>query len=241
MPSVAFLHAHVLAVVLFLFLFAAKAALLLLNKRAALHKVRSKTKALDMLFGTLILLTGGYLLFLYNGGIPTWLILKIVLVLVAIPLGMVGIRRENKMLATLTLLLFLYVYGVAETKSLVMGKDSGLAQNTAPATPEADAAETGDAGLSQSASTQAAIVAAMGEAQLANAKAIYDQLCANCHGADGTKGMGGAAILTACNLSLNDRIRVIEEGRGLMPGFGDQLTEQEQEALAAYTITLKKE
>ena len=70
MPFVAFLHAHVLAVVLFLFLFAAKAALLLLDKRAALHKVRRKTKALDMLFGTLILLTGGYLLFLYNGVRP---------------------------------------------------------------------------------------------------------------------------------------------------------------------------
>lgn len=239
MPPIAFLHTHVLVVVLFLILFAVKAVLLLLNKRAALDKMRSKTKVLDMIFGTLILLTGGYLLFLYNGGIPTWLIIKIVLVLVAIPLGIVGIKRENKVLTVLALFIFLYVYGVAETKSLAMDKDGASAQNTTTATPEADAVETGDAGLSQSASAQEGIVASMSEAQLANAKSIYDQLCANCHGADGTKGTGGAAILTDGNLSLNDRINVIEEGRGLMPGFGDQLTEQEAEALAAYTITLK--
>jgi len=240
MPPIAFLHTHVLVVVLFLILFAIKAVLLLLNKRAALDKMRSKTKVLDIIFGTLILLTGGYLLFLYNGGIPTWLIIKIVLVLVAIPVGIVGIKRENKVLAVLALFIFLYVYGVAETKSLSMDKDGASAQNAAPATPEADAAETGDAGLSQSASAQEAIVASMSAAQLDNAKAIYENLCASCHGADGMKGTGGAANLTGSNLSLNDRINVIRQGRGLMPGFGDQLTEQDAEALAAYTITLKK-
>lgn len=240
MPPVAFLHTHVLVVVLFLILFAIKAALLLLNRRAALDKVRSKTKVLDMVFGTLILLTGGYLLFLYSGGIPSWLIMKTVLVLVAIPLGIVGIRRGNKALTALALFVFLYVYGVAETKSLAMDKDGASARNTATATPEADAAETGDAGLSQSESAQEGIVASMSEVQLANAQSIYGQVCASCHGADGAKGTGGAANLTGSNLSLNDRINVIEEGRGLMPGFGDQLTEQETEALAAYTITLKK-
>ncbi len=44
MPPVAFLHTHVLVVVLFLIFFAAKAVLLLLNKRETLDKVRSKTK-----------------------------------------------------------------------------------------------------------------------------------------------------------------------------------------------------
>lgn len=244
MPPIAFLHTHVLVVVLFILLFGIKAVLLLLNKRAALAKMRSKTKVLDMIFGTLILVTGGYLLFLYNGGIPTWLIVKIVLVLAAIPLGIIGIKRESKVLTALALLIFLYVYGVAETKSLAMDKDgasrAASAQNTTTATPEADAAETGDAGLSQSARAQEEIVSAMSETQLQNARSIYSQVCANCHGEDGAKGVGGAANLTASVLSLNDRINVIEKGRGLMPGFGDKLTEQEAQALAAYTITLKK-
>ncbi|MCJ8165483.1 SirB2 family protein [Pontibacter sp. E15-1] len=240
MPPIAFLHTHVLVVVLFLLLFTVKAVLLFLNKREALNSVRSKTKVLDMVFGTLILLTGGYLLFLYNGGTPTWLIVKIVLVLAAIPLGIVGIKRENKALTGLSLFIFLYVYGVAETKSLAMHKDKP-ADHLSTVTPAADAVETGDASLNNPTdSAPEEIVAALSETQLANTKAIYTQVCANCHGSDGAKGMGGATNLKESNLSLNDRMIVIEKGRGLMPGFGDKLTRQETEALAAYTTTLKQ-
>lgn len=235
------MHTHVLVVILFLIFFAAKAVLLLLNKRDTLDKVRSKTKVVDMILGTLILITGGYLLFLYSGGIPTYLIVKIVLVLLAIPLGIVGIKRENKVLTVLALFIFLYVYGVAETNSLTMNKEETSVapiSNTTTATPEADAAETGGGVPSDAA--QQEIIASMSETQLANAKAIYNQVCATCHGEDGAKGLGGAALLTESQLTLNDRIIVIENGRGLMPAFGDQLTPQEAEALAAYTITLKK-
>ncbi|GAB3530901.1 hypothetical protein GCM10027443_12300 [Pontibacter brevis] len=239
MPPIAFLHTHVLVVILFLIFFAIKAVLLLLNKRETLDKVRSKTKVVDMILGTLILITGGYLLFLYSGGIPTYLIVKIVLVLLAIPLGIVGIKRENKVLAVLSLLIFLYVYGVAETNSLTMNKnESSVApiSNTTTETTGTGAAEAG----AQTDAAQEEIISSMSETQLANAKAIYTQVCANCHGEDGAKGLGGAALLTQSQLTLNDRINVIENGRGLMPAFGDQLTPQEAEALAAYTITLKK-
>ncbi|MDX5438693.1 MAG: SirB2 family protein, partial [Pontibacter sp.] len=180
--TVAFLHTHVLVVVLFLLLFAFKTALLLLNKKNTLAKARKSTKMLDIIFGTLILVTGGYLLFNHSD-VPLWLITKVVLVLVAIPLGIVGIKRENKVLAVLSLLLFLYVYGVAETKSLSMSKP-GPIQNatTQQATPETDAAEVGDAGLSEMPEVHEGIVASMTEAQLSNGKAIYTQLCATCHG-----------------------------------------------------------
>ncbi|MCX2741259.1 c-type cytochrome [Pontibacter anaerobius] len=239
--TVVFLHTHVLVVVLFLLLFAYKTVLLLLNKRTALEKARKQTRILDIIFGTLILITGGYLLFSYRG-VPGWLIVKVLLVLLAIPLGIVGIKRESKVLATLSLLIFLYIYGVAETKSLTM-KNPGPIQNatiTVNATPETDAAEVGDAGLSESPVAHEEIVAAMTEAQLANSKAIYTQLCEICHGPDGAKGLGGAANLTVSNLSQNNRVNVIENGRGLMPAFGSQLSDEEVQALAAYTMTLKK-
>ncbi|WP_276498707.1 SirB2 family protein [Pontibacter litorisediminis] len=239
--TVVFLHTHVLVVVLFLLLFAFKAALLLLNKHDALAKARRQTRMLDITFGTLILVTGGYLLFSYQG-VPNWLILKVALVLLAIPLGIVGIKRESKVLATVALLLFLYIYGVAETKSLTM-QQPGAIQNATTnmsATPETDVTETGDIGMSESEEKQQEIVAAMGEAQLANAKAIYTQLCGTCHGADGARGLGGATNLQVSNLSQNNRVHVIERGRGLMPAFGSQLSDEEVEALAAYTMTLKK-
>ncbi|GAB3823516.1 SirB2 family protein [Pontibacter rugosus] len=238
--TVAFLHTHVLVVVLFLILFTSKTALLLLNKRETLAKVRSNTKILDIIFGTLIVITGGYLLVNYQG-IPTWLIIKIILVLAAIPLGIVGIKRENKALAIVSLLLFFYVYGVAETKSLTMQQPGPIQNATTKvaASPETDAAETGDMGFSKSEGAQQEIIASLGDAQLANGKAIYTQLCVTCHGTDGAKGLGGAANLQVSNLSLNNRVNVIENGRGLMPAFSSQLTDEEVQALAAYTMTLK--
>src|SRR5690349_312304 len=126
MPITAFLHTHVLVVILFLIMFIIKAFLLFTNKTQALENIKRKTKVLDMIFGTLILVTGGYLLFQYNG-IPTWLIIKVVLVLAGIPLAIIGLRKQNKPLVALALIIFIYVYGVAETKSLNMKKNEPAA------------------------------------------------------------------------------------------------------------------
>lgn len=239
MPITAFLHTHVLVVVLFLLLFTYKVILLLLNKHSSLTKVRNKTKVLEMIFGTLILVTGGWMLANYSGGIPTWLITKIVLVLVAIPVGIIGLKQSNKVLAVLALLIFVYVYGVAETDNLAMKQNSSL-DTTVVHTPETDASETGDVSLSESKAVQENIVASLNETALTNAQTIYVQQCATCHGQDGAQGTSGAANLTESQLSLNDRMQVIANGRGLMPAFGKQLSEQELEQLAAYTLTFKK-
>ncbi|MDX5438367.1 MAG: SirB2 family protein [Pontibacter sp.] len=229
--TVTVLHTHVLVVILFLLLFTTKAFMLFLNEHKQLDKAKRYTKALDIVFGTLILVTGGYLLYLYQG-MPGWLIVKIVLVLLAIPLGIVGIKRHNKKLTAISLLIFIYVYAIAETKSLTLSSPGPIENATIDQvnTPETDAAEA----------PAGEVVASLEETQLANAQAIYTQICATCHGADGAKGFGGAANLQVSNLSLQDRINVVENGRGLMPGFDSQLSEQEAKALAAYTLTLKK-
>ncbi|MFD2246413.1 SirB2 family protein [Pontibacter ruber] len=231
MPITALLHAHVLVLVLFLLLFTVKVVLLLLNKRDALAKVRTKTKVADVILGVLILITGGWLVLNYTGGLPSWLIVKIVLVLAAIPLGIIGLKRENKPLAVLALFLFLYVYGVAETNSLTMQKADAPAaissDATSPAQPKPEEAK-------------GEILSSLNESSLTNGKSIYVQVCATCHGANGEKGLGGAANLAASTLSLNQRKDVIHKGRGMMPGFGQQLSEQEIEQVAAYTMTLKK-
>ena len=239
MPITAFLHTHVLVVVLFLLLFTFKIILLLLNKHDTLAKVRNKTKVVEMIFGTLILVTGGWMLFNYSGGMPTWLITKVVLVLVAIPVGIVGLKRTNKLLAILALLVFVYVYAVAETDSLFITKATPE-NTTITDTPETDAVETGDSTLSKSEMAQEEIVASLNETALTNAQTIFVQQCATCHGEDGTTGISGAANLGESKLSLNDRKQVIINGRGLMPGFGEQLSEQEIYGLAAYTLTLMK-
>jgi mono/diheme cytochrome c family protein len=240
--TVTVLHTHVLVIVLFLILFAAKALMLFMNKHKRLDKMKRYTKALDIVFGILILVTGGYLVYLYNG-IPSWLIIKIVLVLVAIPLGIIGIKRHNKLLTALSLAIFFYVYAIAETKSLRLSTSDPLENTTgdAESTPETDAAETGFTTTESTLTAASAeIIDALDESQITNAKAIYTQACETCHGPDGTKGLGGAADLKVSKLSLQDRINVVENGRGLMPGFGSQLSELEVQSLATYTMTLKK-
>jgi len=119
-----FRHSHVLVVILFLLWFGFKWILLLINS-PLLDKVRDKFKMVDMILGTLILVTGGYLLF--KGGHPeTWMMVKVALVLAFIPLGIIGLRRENKVLTSIVFVGFLYIYGVAETRSLVMKKPKGI-------------------------------------------------------------------------------------------------------------------
>lgn len=133
---IGFFHTHVTVVLVFLFFFLIKAILLFLGKREQLARLRARTKILDIILGILILITGGYLASVYGANMPSWLMVKIVLVLLAIPLGIVGIAKSNKLLAALSLLIFIYVYGVAETKSVNMkpaGSETSLRQ---PATTE---------------------------------------------------------------------------------------------------------
>ena len=106
---------HTIVVIIFLVMFGYKTFLLLTNQSAKLELVRNKTKIFEMIFGTLILCTGGYLLS-QQPVIEAWLITKFALFMVAIPLGIIGIKRSKKGLALISLLMFIFVYGLAEMK-----------------------------------------------------------------------------------------------------------------------------
>ncbi|GAB2544726.1 c-type cytochrome [Rufibacter soli] len=226
-------HTHILVVVLFLLLLLVKAFLLFFNRHDTLNKVRSSTKMLDVVFGLLIFITGIFLALNYHGQLPNWLLIKVGLVLAAVPVAVVGIKKHNKVLTAVGILLFLYVYGVAETKSLKMRPDKGGLAATSP--KEEMQRET-----PPPAKANHPIITELQGTQLENTKAIYTNLCAACHGQDGQKGTGGATNLQTSTLTPASRQQVIANGRGLMPGFGSQLTEQEIEALALYSTLLKK-
>jgi uncharacterized membrane protein SirB2 len=113
------LHLHLTVVILFLIFLIFKTILLLSNKIELLDKVREKTKIVDIILGVLILATGGYLLaVVHNGKVESYLIGKIVLMLIGIPLGIIGLKRKNKALAVLSVFIFLFIYRVGETHSL---------------------------------------------------------------------------------------------------------------------------
>ena len=68
--------------------------------------------------------------------------------------------------------------------------------------------------------------------------AIYADSCAQCHGADGSGGigppLGGGAVVEAFP-DAEAEIAVVAEGRQGMPGFGDRLTPEQIEAVVEYT------
>ena len=108
-------HGHVTIVILFLLFLGYKAVLLLKNDVEKLTAFRNKTKVLDMVLGALIILTGSYLMFI-QPVIESWLYVKFALVIAAIPLAIVGFKKSNKALVTVSLLAFIMVYGLAEMK-----------------------------------------------------------------------------------------------------------------------------
>ncbi len=69
---------------------------------------------------------------------------------------------------------------------------------------------------------------------------IYRNNCVVCHGLYGDMGASGAYNLTTSELSVEERINVIVNGRNAMPGFKNLLNEAKTKAVAEYTLELKK-
>jgi cytochrome c6 len=93
-------------------------------------------------------------------------------------------------------------------------------------------------------SSGAAPAEALPEAQtaaVANAgEALFAQNCAVCHGTNGKLGLNGAHDLTKSNLNQNGRVYIVTNGLGKMPSFKGQLTPEQIEQVAAYSLTLKQ-
>jgi mono/diheme cytochrome c family protein len=140
---------------------------------------------------------------------------KVVLVFLAIPLGIIGFKRGNKVLASLSLLLILYVYGVAETQSLTFQK----AKLEVVADTE---------GMSEE------------EVAIANGKNIYTVYCVQCHGEDGKLGLYNSGDLTQSTLAMEDAILQITNGKGAMRAFASDLTEEQIRQVAMFIQTLKE-
>lgn len=79
-----------------------------------------------------------------------------------------------------------------------------------------------------------------GEKISVDGKKIYTQNCVLCHGIYGNMGASGAFNLTESDLSMDERIAVITNGRNVMTAFKGDLSEEEIKAVAEYTETLKK-
>lgn len=107
------LKTHFVVVTIFFLIYLIKTALLLANKTEALQSFTKKIKVIEMIVSFLFLATGVYLM-TQIPEIKPILIIKITIVLLSIPLAVVGFKKGNKGLATLSFVLILAAFGIGE-------------------------------------------------------------------------------------------------------------------------------
>ncbi|MFM8686734.1 MAG: c-type cytochrome [Bacteroidota bacterium] len=223
------LHTHTLMVVLFLLIYLIKCVLIWISP-TTLTKFTAKTRILEMIVSSLFLITGLYLA--YNNaniGAGSWFWVKLGAVFLAIPVAVVGYRRNNKFLATLSLFLILYSYGVSETKSPRMNKrDFAEANYQQALQTNPELAQVVTEPLDKSGKENPKKYD-----PVAHGRLVFLAQCAQCHGDDGKKGLGGAKNLNESRLDKNQIMELLKKGKNRMPSM-NYLNEEEMMAVMAY-------
>lgn len=70
---------------------------------------------------------------------------------------------------------------------------------------------------------------------------IYKTYCVTCHGLYGDMGASGAFNLQESELTLEERIHVVTNGRNAMAAFESLLDKKEIKAVSKYTMKLSEE
>lgn len=68
---------------------------------------------------------------------------------------------------------------------------------------------------------------------------VYAKMCQSCHGTNGKAGMSGAKDLSISNLSNDEKIAIITQGKNAMISYEKSLNEEQIAAVADYIETLK--
>lgn len=110
-------HLHITLVALFTIHYLVKGALLLSNS-PSLDIYRKKTMVPEMILATLFIISGVWMLTMLgspwlkaNG----WFHLKLTLVLLSIPIGIIGYKRHSKLLGLAVSLIYVFVFWLAWT------------------------------------------------------------------------------------------------------------------------------
>ena len=213
MPFAAFYHTHKLVVVLFILIYLAKAILLLMGKREALDRFSKFIKIPEMVVSFLFFLTGIVMLNSLAEFTVLFMI-KLLLVVIAIPVAVVAYRKYNKLLGLLAILLLISVYGVAEVYKAQFGKKKAIVgEMIDPKAADYSAAEHG--------------------------RLLYMAQCVVCHGEDGKANLAGAKDLTISTKTDDEIIDLIKSGKNAMPKMAAIYNADELRALTVYVNSLK--
>ncbi|MBC7863110.1 MAG: cytochrome c [Bacteroidia bacterium] len=122
-------YTHYTVVTIFLVIYFIKTILLLSNKQEALKKISKTLKVPEMIVSFLFLGTGIFLL-TQLPEIKMLMIIKIGLVLLSIPLAIIGFKKGNKLLASLSFFMLVSSFGIAEVHHKRMGAITNDAKST---------------------------------------------------------------------------------------------------------------
>jgi len=199
---------HLIVVNLFLLIYLVKTILLFANT-SALEKFTKATRVFEMIVSTLFLVTGIWL-FVILGAIKTLQIIKLACILIAIPLAVVGFKKQKKGLALISFLLIVGAYGLAE------------AAKNKPFIP-----------------THVVMNGSTNDGSELGIK-TFAANCAMCHGLDGKKMYRDAANLSASALDPSLISQLVRDGsKGKMPSFNGTLSEEEITAVSNYVASLR--
>lgn len=201
------MHTHILSVVLFMIIYFVKAYYLLTDRKDGLEKWSKWTKIPEMVISTLFLATGIYLA-TQAGELGSWFYVKIAAVIGSIPLAIVGVKKENKVAMTASIVLLIYAFGVARTRSITFTNPTISGVETDPGSSAYDIK--------------------------AHGQAVYIMHCQRCHGEDGKAGLQGASDLTASTMDYQQRLTIITMGKVIMPSFQNTLKEEERNAVVVF-------
>jgi mono/diheme cytochrome c family protein len=213
MPFVAYYHTHKLVVLLFILIYLVKTILLLLGNQDRLNQFKKFIKVPEIVISILFLVTGGVML-LNLAEFNTLFLIKLTIVLAAIPVAVIAFSKNSKMLAVLSIIMLISAYGVAEMYRASFAKRNEVKIEIADAT-------------------------ATGYDLKAHGKALFEAQCHICHGADGKANIAGAKDLTISQKSEDEIAQLIKKGKNAMPAMESIYSEDEIKALVHYVISLR--
>lgn len=206
------LHTHHLIVVLYMIQLLVKVVIVISGNTNALTSIQAKTKVLHIVLATLMLVTGIFLMIKAPAAYSTSFIIKYAAVLAAIGLGVVGVKKMNKVMAVGSLVCMIYVYALATTKSHLLQPEETKVKN--------------------------ALLQAGTDSKV-RGQVIYEQLCLRCHGADAKANYRKALTLANCNKGDDFIKAMVANGAGKMPAFAF-LNEDEKNDLVVYINSMIK-
>lgn len=206
---------HFATTTLYIVFFLVKVVLVLTNKEEQLKVFKKKTLVLEISLPLIFIITGVIMLMqgspLYHFAGAAWFHPKMTGMVLGIILGIIGIKKMNKVLVVIALFCFLSIHGYTEMQEAKMNK--GTTENLS----------TSDLAT---------------EEHLSDEK-IFQTHCANCHRGSEEKNLAGAPVLAHSTLNFEEKVAKIKSGGGGMTAFEKILKAQEIISLVHYIDSAK--